>query len=483
MCYLQVINDLLEEDLMNDSEKLVKEIKKGPDWLNITEDGKKHVDQIKLAKYLEKKYRFNINQFSQHGYWYDPKVEQWKGHADDIIEASIKDEIVPYGIWKVNLITSIAKLITLDSKRIVDSDPFDEPAVHKAVFGKHTYNLETDRLEPNSPDNYLLQNRSYELDINGKADTWNEWLRQSLVPCTIAKYDDNNDKEHSRLTDEYDLTAVETVKAFIGYALAGSHKDFQHYMILYGNGGEGKSTFLGKITEVIGKFNVSDVSLDDLSDQEAAKFTTSKLYHKAANIFADISPKFMKQTNIIKVLTGGDTITAQFKHKDPFEFRNEAKMIFSANELPAFKDFTDGFKRRPIIVTFHPIKNFNKKFNDEGFKREIPAFAYECLLAYRKALEANKFPQTEFMRQQKQDWIDANDNIGNWIKDCCSIADGDRGKGTCLYESYKTYCIATGSNVMSKKNFNNQLMGRGYEYGSVKINGKTVKGFKGIKVK
>ena len=415
---------------MNDSEKLVKEIKKGPDWLNITEDGKKRVDQIKLANSLEKTYQFTINQFSENGYWYDPKTKQWKIHADKMIPIAIKNAIKPHGIWATYLLTSTAKLIYLDSEMIVDSDPFDEPAVHKAVFGKHTYNLETDKLETNSPDNHLLQNRPYELDTNGKAETWNEWLRLSLVPCTITKYDNNNDKDHSRLTDEYDLAAVETVKAFIGYALAGSHKDFQHYMILYGNGGEGKSTFLGKITEIIGKSNVSDVSLDDLSDQEAAKFTTSKLYHKAANIFADISPKFMKQTNIIKVLTGGDTITAQFKHKDPFEFRNEAKMIFSANELPAFKDFTDGFKRRPIIVTFHPIKNFNKKFNNEGFKREIPAFAYECLLAYRKALEANKFPQTEFMRQQKQDWIDANDNIGNWIKDCCSIADGDRGKGS-----------------------------------------------------
>lgn len=454
-----------------------------PDWLTINDNGRKVVNQIKLAKLLEKKYRFSINQFSQHGYWYDPKAKQWKGYADEVVESSVKDEIVPYGIWKVNMLTSTAKLINLDSKKIVDSNPFDEPAAHKAVFGKHTYNLKTDKLEPNSPDNHLLQNRPYELDMNGKAETWNEWLKQSLVPNPFQVCDENAEKDHARLVDEYDQTAIETVKAFIGYALAGSHEDFQHYMILYGNGGEGKSTFLDKVTQVVGKSNVSNVSLEALSDQEASKFATSKLYHKAANIFADISSKFMNQTNIVKVLTGGDATTAQFKHKDPFEFKNEAKMIFSANELPAFKDFSDGFKRRPIIVTFHKIKDFNKKFNDEDFKREMPAFAHECLLAYRKALKANEFPQTEFMKQQKQDWIDANDNVGNWIEECCSTAKSDREKGVYLYDSYKKYCENAGGNVMAKKTFKQQLKERGYEYDTIKIKGKSAKGFKGIKVK
>lgn len=454
-----------------------------PDWLTINDNGKKVVNQIKLADSLEEKYCFTINQFSPTGYWYDPQEKRWKEHADKVVEVAIKDELKHYEIWRVNTLTSIAKLISLDANKIVDSDPFDEPVKHKAVFGNHTYNLETDELEPNSPDNHLLQYRPYELDMNGKAETWNEWLKQSLVPNPIQICDEDAEKDHARLVDEYCPVAVETVKAFIGYALAGSYDDFQHYMILYGNGGEGKSTFLRKIAQVIGKPNVSDVSLEALSDQEAAKFSTSKLYHKAANIFADISPKFMNQTNIVKVLTGGDTITGQFKHKDPFEFQNEAKMIFSANQLPAFNDFTKGFKRRPIIVTFHKIKDFNKRFNDQDFKNEMPAFAHECLLAYRNALKANEFPQTEFMKQQKQDWIDANDNIGNWIKECCSTAEGDREKGVHLYTNYKEYIAKTGGNIMAKTTFKQQLMSRGYEYGTTKINGKSAKGFKGIKIK
>lgn len=446
-----------------------------PEWLTVSDKGNKLVDEIKLAKYLEKKYHFTSNQFIEHGYWFDPKSRQWKNYADSVIEKSIKNEIVPHGIWRTNLLASVSKLIALDSQEIVEDNPFDQPAPYKAVFGKHTYNLMTDTLEDNSPENYLLQNRPYELETKGEATTWNKWLKQSLVPSTKENRDDTG-----KLQDEYDLTAIETVKAFIGFALAGSFKDFQIYMILYGLGGDGKSTFLNKLMELIGKPNVSNVSLESLSDQKEAKFATSKLYHKAANVFADISPKFMEQTNIIKTLTGGDTITAQFKYKDPFELENEAKLIFSANDLPAFNDFTDGFKRRPIIVTFHKIKNFKERFKEQDFKREMPAFAYECLKSYKKALDSGKFPVTEYMEQQKRSWVNANDNIGNWINDCCTTNENDKEKSVYLYGNYKEYCKNTAVPCLSNRKFAKELIARGYKHTTVKINGKNVKGYKGI---
>lgn len=469
----------IPEDIKKLGKNRDKKLKvaKPAEWIDIDDKGHKHINEIKLAQCLEKKYKFTLNQFSEHGYWFDPTINQWKGHADAVIEGSIKDEIVPQGIWRTSLVASVAKLVTLDSQTIVDEDPFNNPAPYKAVFGGHTYNLQTDKLEPSSPDNHILQNRRYELNMSGKAETWNKWLKQSLVPNSVPQYED---EDHTRLIDEHDVAAIETVKAFIGFSLIGSYKDFQIYMILYGSGGEGKSTFLNKFMKIIGKPNVSNVSLEALSDQQEAKFATSKLYHKSANVFADISPKFMNQTNIVKTLTGGDTTTAQFKYQDPFEFENEAKLIFSANDLPAFNDFTDGFKRRPIIVTFHKIKHFKEQFKDEDFEREMPAFVHECLLAYKNALETGTFPVTKYMKQQKQDWINANDNIGNWISDCCTTNPGDKEKAVYLYNNYKNYCQNTAVPCLGNKRFVKEMTKRGYIHGAIKINGKTYKGYKGI---
>ena len=56
------------------------------------------------------------------------------------------------------------------------------------------------------------------------------------------------------------------------------------------------------------------------------------------------------------MLVSGDSITAERKFEQPFTFRNYAKLIFSANEIPASDDKTDAFYRIQII--FH----FDKKF-------------------------------------------------------------------------------------------------------------------------
>jgi putative DNA primase/helicase len=57
------------------------------------------------------------------------------------------------------------------------------------------------------------------------------------------------------------------------------------------------------------------------------------LYQKLANIDADVSGDILiNNTGKIKKLTGNDESAAEFKYKQPFKFRNYAKLIFSCNE-------------------------------------------------------------------------------------------------------------------------------------------------------
>ena len=60
----------------------------------------------------------------------------------------------------------------------------------------------------------------------------------------------------------------------------------------------------------------------------------------------------IKNTGIIKKLTGNDESPGEFKYKTPFKFRNFAKLIFSCNEIPQTTDMTDAFFRRLIIINF-----------------------------------------------------------------------------------------------------------------------------------
>ena len=53
---------------------------------------------------------------------------------------------------------------------------------------------------------------------------------------------------------------------------------------------------------------------------------------------------------MIKRLTGGDELSAQFKYGKHFKFRSFAKLLFSANQLPKVNDTSDGFWDRLLIV-------------------------------------------------------------------------------------------------------------------------------------
>ena len=141
---------------------------------------------------------------------------------------------------------------------------------------------------------------------------------------------------------------VVVLQELAGYCL---WKDYpiQKAFALVGEGSNGKSTFLRLLTKLLGKENVSSISLQDLVNN---RFAVANLYGKLANIFADLPPEILKDTAKFKMLTGGDIITAEKKFKNPFKFYNYAKLIFSCNRLPVTYDDTTAFFRRWVIINF-----------------------------------------------------------------------------------------------------------------------------------
>jgi phage/plasmid-associated DNA primase len=84
----------------------------------------------------------------------------------------------------------------------------------------------------------------------------------------------------------------------------------------------------------------------------------------------------MKQTAIIKRLTGQDLIGFEYKNKDLFEEYNYAKILISTNNLPTTTDKTLGFYRRWLIIDF-PHKFSEKK----DILADIPDTEYQNLAA------------------------------------------------------------------------------------------------------
>ena len=141
--------------------------------------------------------------------------------------------------------------------------------------------------------------------------------------------------------------AVDAVWETCGAALY-PRAPWKRAMLLHGPRNSGKSTFLKVLTHLVGEQWVTAMSLMQIADN---RFMPANLFGKRVNVCGDISPDAMPDPAIFKQLVGGDEmIQADVKNKSSFPFRNQAKLLFSANELPRTRDFTDAYFDRWLIL-------------------------------------------------------------------------------------------------------------------------------------
>ena len=141
---------------------------------------------------------------------------------------------------------------------------------------------------------------------------------------------------------------VETVLDFMAYCLWRGFP-FHKYLVFVGSGRNGKGVMTEIIRRLLGVKNVSGESLEQILTN---RFSAVRLYGKLANIDTDLSKMTLRNTGVLKKLTGGDLIRAEEKFKPPFDYVNYAKLILSANQLPDTEDETPAFFSRPIIIKF-----------------------------------------------------------------------------------------------------------------------------------
>ncbi len=463
------------KEFQEDAQKRDDEIKEAnkkvaPIWLYKDDDDKTKIDVIKFAHCIITDNPMVNNKFSEDGYWYDKNNGYWLTNTETHLEKIIASSMLDVNRWQPNVFSSVKKLVTIQTTSEANFNPFDHSDPYLVSFKNGTYSIKDGTVKDNAAKDYILQGHNYGLDINGSAPVTEQWFEESF-----------GSKE-----------AANVVKTYIGYMFVRTYGKFQKFMILFGAGGDGKSTILNYLRSLIGASNTSNVDLADLVDRSSAKFLTSKLYQKDLNYYADIGDGFMGQTSILKGLTGGDAITGQFKNKTPFEFINHAKLIFSANSLPAFNDFTDGFIRRPIVVEVHKIKDFNKKYSMKQIEKERGAFAYECMQLFNQLLnneypgQLDKwgFPTTDEMQSALNKWVTDNDMVARWLDEKCDTSDPKYfEKNVHVYGDYKSFCISEGGHPLGKKNFNANLNKHGIiTNAQKKIEGKKYRGYKGIRL-
>jgi len=227
----------------------------------------------------------------------------------------------------------------------------------QSVIDKKTINEILSRVfSLKTVDPYVLENNLNFLNVrNGIVDTDSRILQEHSPEIYSfsqidVEYDPNADCPNflGFLDEMVEPKYREVLQELFGYVLWPEYNIHKAFMFL-GPKRSGKSTMLNVLSRMLGRESISNASLQDLTEK---RFTVANLFGKAANICGDLPRKIVVEPGIFKRLTGEDYVQGEFKFKNEFSFMNTAKLIFSANEIPALKYEDDAYYGRWVIIPF-----------------------------------------------------------------------------------------------------------------------------------
>ena len=261
-----------------------------------------------------------------------------------------------------------------------------------------------------------------------------------------------------------------TILEMIGYSMTTSVR-LQKAFILYGKtAGNGKSTLINIISELIGNENIGYVALEDLSNN---KFATSGIKGKLLDVGSEMTKEYLKDISTFKKWITGDEDEIEEKFKPRQKIRPYAKFIFNANELPKVADKTDAFYRRLQIIPFEAkftnTDNRNFNFDELITKEALEYLAKISLEAYLNI--GDTFSNYEESEKEIDIYKVENNNILSYLNDKDNMLHYlETGTSTKykkdVYVHYKQYCQdnefkPTGRNTFYKEILKSGLVKEG----------------------
>lgn len=300
------------------------------------------------------------------------------------------------------------------------------------------WSLEERRLHPHSPSYYFIN-------------------RIPVIYNPTARCENITRFFNSIVKEEH----VETLYEIVGFCMMPEYK-IQKAILLVGSGRNGKSVFLNMLKTFIGKENVSNQSIQRLSKD---KFSSFNLFGKIANIFPDLSSEEIEDTSTFKTLTSGlDSIAAEQKFKDQFSFINNAKLLFSCNQIPKVRDASDAFFRRWIILTFPYIFEGvadNKELISELTTDEELSGLLNIAIEYYHKLEMDgEFSTHQSVDEIREIYTRLSDPVGSFILDKIAITPEEYIPKDEVYNVFIAYCREHKFPAMSEKMFSSIIFGK-----------------------
>ena len=251
------------------------------------------------------------------------------------------------------------------------------------------------------------------------------------------------------------------VQRLAGYSACGAQ--LEHVLpFLHGSGGNGKSVFLEVMVAILGDYastTPSDFLLASSRPDESAIARLSGLRFVVCSE-ANQGAKFDEAK--VKLLTGGDRITARFLYGTHFTFIPTHHLWLMGNHQPKVEAGGDSFWRRLRLVPF--LNKVEEDKRVEGLAEQLVEAEGPQILAWliagAKDAITGKLRAPESVMAATRRYAEEEDDIARFINERVFLSSAARTNTADVRAAYTAWCRQEGATELSQQAFGRELRSR-----------------------
>ncbi len=340
----------------------------------------------------------------------------------------------------------------------LDADPY---ALNVA---NGTLDMSTGRLRPYDPRDLITKLAPVEYDPEATAPTWEAFVTWAM---------------------QGDDALVGYLRRVTGYGAIGVIRE--HVLgFMFGGGKNGKSTFLGRIQHVLGDYaQVAPRGLLFTTRTPQHPTELATLYGARFVTCSEIEEGRAFDEAKVKDLTGGDLISARRMGEDFWKFAPSHTLFLAGNHKPNVRGTDDGIWRRIRVIPW--LASVTPETMDPGLPAKLDAEAAGILAwIVRGALEWQRvgLGDPPEVTAATQTYRDESDPLAEFFALRCVFESDGKVPRKMLRTAYDEYCAENGiRNGVDARAFAARLREHGVTDGDVWSAGKTVNGWRGVRLR
>lgn len=370
-------------------------------------------------------------------FWYG------NGKYSQMAETEIAGQVrrwLPVGRATPDTISKVARMIIYSS----EVKPYDDinRDEQKINLRDGLLDIKTGKFGPHDPQ--LIS--SLQLDCNYKPEAtalkWDAFIKELCM-----------DPE----TETVDLEMYDVLQEWTGLILSTiyGYRVKKSLILFSPQGNSGKTVFLSVLAGILGKDAVSNVDFKSLG---SSRWATGRAFSKRCLLVGDEGGERIESSAIFKQLTGGDTVSAEFKGLQGFDYTFRGVIVAACNVLPYFDDDKGNHvvDRLHLVHCRHtvPTESRDPLLVDKLLQERDGIFQWAWAGLRRFLDNGMRFSHCQSSEDLTSEYRARYDTMYAFIRDELELTGNrlDTMKKTDLEYQYSRYCQEQELTPLSKKN-------------------------------